>query len=204
MESADQRRYFDKFVKKWNEGKLAQKFYDKAVSKDSVQDARTSYQWHFQGAKEKAGAGGDQAPKEAAAGRRPVGPDAPDREELAEYARRLKRKDQKDHRRHNDMVLEELVPKETGRDARVDKRRAFNQGRKDRDASPEVNERDLMGASDFDAELARRKAYRQKKQAAKEERATTKIAEYQEKEKEKMAALMELARQTRADNALWK
>lgn len=33
-------------------------------------------------------------------------------------------------------VMEELVPKETGRDARIDKKRTMNQQRRDREESP--------------------------------------------------------------------
>ena len=57
-------------------------------------------------------------------------------------------------------VMEELVPKETGRDARISKRKALNEQRRERQASPEHDESDALGTdvSNFQSYMQRRKA----------------------------------------------
>ena len=50
--------------------------------------------------------------------------------EMAEYAAKLQQKDRRDFRKHHDMVLEELAPKATGRDAVLEKRRVLGAARR--------------------------------------------------------------------------
>eukprot|EP00053_Salpingoeca_punica_P013001 m.117009 g.117009 ORF g.117009 m.117009 type:complete len:152 (-) comp16085_c0_seq2:103-558(-) len=132
-----------------------------------------------------------------------VGPSAPSQEDLAHYASQLRKKDAKDFRQYNEMVLEELVPKETGREARIDKRRAQNESRRDRATSPEIRDKDLLGSSDFHEMMARRRQQKAAKQEEKRSAAETKIAAYQEKERDKIAALLSLAKASKSQDALW-
>eukprot|EP00047_Mylnosiga_fluctuans_P020402 m.92176 g.92176 ORF g.92176 m.92176 type:complete len:105 (+) comp8502_c1_seq4:128-442(+) len=102
------------------------------------------------------------------------------------------------------MVLEELVPKESGREARIDKKRAETQARREREASPEANDKDLMGGGpDFKAEMERKRNFMALKHIERREEALDKIAAYREKERSKMAEFLELARVSKAQNALW-
>lgn len=82
----------------------------------------------------------------------------PSPDELATYQRQLKKKDVKDYMRHKKDVEEELVPRATGREAQIEKKRALNDSRRARQESPEVNNDKLMYATDFQRELARRRA----------------------------------------------
>eukprot|EP00051_Salpingoeca_urceolata_P035917 m.32014 g.32014 ORF g.32014 m.32014 type:complete len:372 (-) comp9905_c0_seq2:79-1194(-) len=67
-----------------------------------------------------------------------------------------------------------------------------------------MRESDLMGGgSDYQRELARRKQYRDEKRQTRKFNAQEKLSEHQAKEKEKMAALLALAKQAKSDNALW-
>lgn len=75
-----------------------------------------------------------------------------DDEDRARYARALRKKEQRSFNRTNEAALDEIAPRETGRDALLAKRRARNEFRK-RERSPDVelSESDLMGGDDFKA-----------------------------------------------------
>lgn len=63
--------------------------------------------------------------------------------------RRLHRKEQKDYRKSKEVVLEELAPKATGREAMIEKRRAQTAyHRRERSPDVELPEQDLMGTGD--------------------------------------------------------
>jgi len=72
-----------------------------------------------------------------------------EKEEREEEMRRLHRKEQKDYRKTKEVILEELVPKATGREAMLDKRRAQTAyNRRERSPDVELPEQDLMGTGD--------------------------------------------------------
>ncbi|CAG8768536.1 30366_t:CDS:2, partial [Racocetra persica] len=75
-----------------------------------------------------------------------------DQEDKERYERALRKKDRKNFQATHDMVLEELVPKATGKEALIEKKRARNNYYR-REASPdiELNESDLMGGDDYES-----------------------------------------------------
>ena len=61
----------------------------------------------------------------------------------------------------------------------------------------------LGGGSDYHAELKRRQAQKEQRMVDKAEVAREKLAQFQDKERVRMQALLELARQHKAPNALF-
>ncbi|KAI1296373.1 hypothetical protein EDD11_007359 [Mortierella claussenii] len=98
--------------------------------------------------------------------RRPMTADeVAEKEERDEYNRRRHRAEQKAHRKEKEAILEELVPKATGREAMLEKRRAQTAyHRRERSPDVELPEQDLMGTGgdDFKSMLA---AERRRKEA---------------------------------------
>mmetsp|Transcript_19723 Transcript_19723/g.50067 ORF Transcript_19723/g.50067 Transcript_19723/m.50067 type:complete len:371 (-) Transcript_19723:30-1142(-) len=91
------------------------------------------------------------------------------------------------------LVEEELVPRETGRDAKVDKAKARALAAKDRDLSPEHDERTLLGGGDDIKDLIRRRDQRQEQfQSRKREETSVKLLAFQAKEEEKMRVFKEM------------
>ncbi|XP_070568980.1 triadin-like [Ptychodera flava] len=122
-------------------------------------------------------------------------------EEQQEADRRRLQKERKDFRSHDKMVMEELAPKATGHDAKIEKKLSRSFERKQRGQSPEMKDSYIMGGNDdFHARLHKRKIRQEEKRQADSE----KISDYQAKEKAKMAALLEVARANRSENSLWK
>ena len=74
-----------------------------------------------------------------------------EKEERDEQMRRLHRKEQKEYRKTKEAHLEELVPKATGREAMLEKRRAETAyHRRERSPDVELPEQDLMGTAGGD------------------------------------------------------
>ncbi|XP_038059539.1 uncharacterized protein LOC119730624 [Patiria miniata] len=125
-------------------------------------------------------------------------------EDRQEQSAQQLRKERKDFRKHNQMVMEELVPKATGHEARIEKRLARADKRRQRGNSPETRESFLFGGkTDIQSQLD---AHRQKKEQRRErleDKAATKLEVYRAKEKAKMTALLEQARASKSANALW-
>jgi hypothetical protein len=69
-----------------------------------------------------------------------------DEEDVRDRARAMRKREVKDKRQRDELVLDEVAPKETGREAQLAKKRAQNAYHK-RERSPnvELNESDLYG-----------------------------------------------------------
>lgn len=80
-------------------------------------------------------------------------------------------------------TLEELVPKETGREARIANKVGAREARAARQGSPEMREKDLMGSStdSFRAAVQQRRAQQERKVDRRRETAKEKISEHQER-----------------------
>ena len=68
------------------------------------------------------------------------GPVAPSAEALKAYSQQWKQKERRDYRKEDKRVMEELVPKETGHDAKVAAKHARAADRRAREQSPEVRQ----------------------------------------------------------------
>ncbi|KAI9004813.1 hypothetical protein CLU79DRAFT_782670 [Phycomyces nitens] len=196
LDSSDSRYYFKKFVKAWNRFELQEKYYKGLTSAQLASSDTTRYKWKFASKVDQyeldtirdsvdtmtsRGAVKEMSNKGR---RRNVGPAMPsssnirqDRETAEERleAERMRRKtESKNLRRKRDSYLDEVAPKETGREAMIEKRKAMNAFHK-RERSPDVelSEADLMGGDDFQSRLAAEKQ--------REERRNARKAEYQQR-----------------------
>ncbi|KAG9298430.1 hypothetical protein G9A89_008694 [Geosiphon pyriformis] len=164
--------------------------------------------------------GDNDAPKEAK--RRMIGPTMPplqkydeqemDEEDRQRYERALRKKDYKDFQLTHETTLEELVPKATGREAMIEKRRARN-AQFHREVSPnlEMNDKDLIGGDDFQSRLEMinrgREAREKRKDELRAEKAINlrdKVDAYQSKERQTLDMFKQMAEQQRkSGGGLW-
>lgn len=119
--------------------------------------------------------------------------DASDSEDSRERRIREKeeaKKDAKKHQKRKDAVMEELVPKATGKDAQLEKKKqetAYHK-RADDDAQADLEAFDPYGEGpSIKARIARDKIMRQKQVDAKVESYQKALADYKAKEDAKMA-----------------
>lgn len=98
------------------------------------------------------------------------------------------------------------MPKETGRDARIEKRKAERQSKADRSGSPVMPEKEVLGADNesFQRLVEKRKASRERQGERRREEATAKISEHEQREAAKIAALLQMARAAKSENSLWR
>lgn len=199
MDSKEQKKYFKKFVKKWNRGKLDKGYYDGSIVGDAVFSQLAA-----------PGQGDAHVrPPSSSTGTRPsvgpLGPSRPTVEDLAllDEAERDERAAQKDQSRaeykraQRESRQEERENRATGRDRLMEKRaekresaRAMASAKEQGDM--EFGEDYLMGgtSSSFAEALRRRDAqekFRQRKQLEKAAVTEEKRSEYQKKEDSTMA-----------------
>ncbi|KAJ9062418.1 hypothetical protein DSO57_1011094 [Entomophthora muscae] len=85
--------------------------------------------------------------------------DAVDEEDLMRLKRQREKAENKMLRRRKESDLEELVPKETGREAMLEKRRAKGaHARREDSPDVELNDSELLGGDSFNAAVARQRA----------------------------------------------
>eukprot|EP00045_Choanoeca_perplexa_P004187 m.36037 g.36037 ORF g.36037 m.36037 type:complete len:285 (-) comp12441_c0_seq5:34-888(-) len=133
------------------------------------------------------------------------GPATPHPADLAEYRRTVDKHDRKTFRKRQKEDLEELVPRETGREAQLAKKRAARAARRERDVSPETDDKTLMGSGgDFQSVLRYRRAQKDARVEEKRAKANEKLSAFREKEAGKMAELRAMAEAARGSNSLWK
>jgi len=105
-----------------------------------------------------------------------------------------KKKDSKDYRKFKEMIEEEIVPKPTGREAMIEKRKEKNSFTKKTDDNTDFELRDseIYGGSDFKERLQREKQRFEKKKQEQQMKVEQKLEEYKKKEAEKMAPFLSL------------
>lgn len=233
-------------MRRWNDGKLEQKYYSGIRSSQVDPSALTKYKWNFKGrgaSAEKLEAMREQVDRatnkdfamevkvrvsaqkhiaDDTRRRAPQGPAVPpppsgsaaspsrpdirmDDEDREQYDRSVRRKKDKQHHKSKEADLEELVPKATGRDAVIEKRRAQTAyHRMERDDGMEVPDSVLMGTGGDDSYQVRMKAQkarddkRQQRQAVKQEVMNEKVQNYNAKEAATIEMLRQLAEANRA------
>lgn len=229
ISSKESRRYFKKFVAKWNDFELDAKFYRGLNSTQLTSSDSTRFKWSFakkidqseldsvrdsvdsmtalsrgeDKLKSRVQSQGQGEPKRRAN----VGPTLPgtfDKEKQMEAERAQRKYEQKKVRERRTEVLDEVAPRETGREAQIAKKRALNAYHK-RDPSPDVelSEADLMGGDDFKARLAAERRANEVREARRKERMDQRLAptlgkmdEYKAKEN----ATMEMFRKMAEEN----
>ncbi|RUP49442.1 hypothetical protein BC936DRAFT_142500 [Jimgerdemannia flammicorona] len=130
-----------------------------------------------------------------------------DDEDRARYARALRKKEQRGYDKSREAALDEVAPRETGREAMLAKRRAqaeFN--RRERSPDVELPDSDLMGGDDFRARLAaekRAQQMREDRRARNRDPAIgDKLAALQSKETETMAMFRRMAEEQKKKGGL--
>lgn len=169
LSGKDARRYFQKFVDRWNECTLPVEFYSAQSSASLAASSQTGYKWAFASNrsrvdKDKLDAARQEvdrltngrASTTPSSSGRVVGPTLPppsshtDRQLAMEAAREDHARDRKMDRNRAYERADALVPKSGGREGRIEEKRAqnaINREARDKDmtAGLEVDEQTLMG-----------------------------------------------------------
>ncbi|KAF9908791.1 hypothetical protein EC991_009494 [Linnemannia zychae] len=220
------RKYFKKFVRRWNDFELDESYYKGVRSSQIPTKSMTKYQWKFTKTIDKADLRQVESVKDsidtmtnirfanevgrltgktsasaletgsgsgAAGAKRVLGPSVPppalstargaigprrpmtadevlEKEDQDSRSRQAYRAEQKRARKDKEVLLEELVPKATGREAMLEKRRAQTAyHRQERSPDVELPEHDLMGAGnagdDYKSMLAAEKRRKEAREA---------------------------------------
>ncbi|GAB4815831.1 hypothetical protein N2152v2_002877 [Parachlorella kessleri] len=146
LSSDDAHKLFEDFVKAWNAGKLASKFYTGTAARATQ---RTGFKWSIKGGTGQA----DQSSLGMAAA-------LADDINLKEEEKAAAKEDRKRQRQDDKEWLDEMLPKATGREALIEKKAARREAAKAREDSPELMRvtggGDVMGGDDsFAAARAR-------------------------------------------------
>lgn len=140
-----------------------------------------------------------------------IGPSRPppmgqlEREKSREEERRRLQKGRKEFNSYNKMVMDELTPKATGHEAKVERKFFRAKERRERESSPGlgVENKSIMGGPSYDDVMEKRRRKKEDKKDNMMHKANMKKTEYQLKEEAKMKALLEMAKATKSQNALW-
>ncbi|KAF1777461.1 hypothetical protein GQ600_17096 [Phytophthora cactorum] len=214
--------FTDEFARKWNRGKLSKMFYEGLPDAVVEQTKRTRHQWGFVaklGDKEKfelatAKDSVDVATKKKSlliseekkikgpkleedgsrTKRRSKEDDEDDREEDRKH-RKLERRREREYR---DLVMEELEPKATGREAQIEKRRQLGdklhgaaRDREDARDGLDLSDDFLMGGRGGSDDLKHRMAQRDLVRRRKQEQQQEKLAALKAKESARMDKFLE-------------
>ncbi|EQC36427.1 hypothetical protein SDRG_05884 [Saprolegnia diclina VS20] len=197
LTSDDALQYFEKFVRRWNDGKLDAMYYSSIPQHVLESIHRTKHKWGFvknlneserlhlastkdtvdittnKGASSTARPSKTTSPPRSSKKHESDSDDPDDRRKRDKYER-------KRYHKHKESVMEELAPKATGRDANIEKKREkaatlHGAARAKEDAKDGLDLSDdfLMGGSDdYQARIQRRKAAQDKRQDEKQQRVT--------------------------------
>ncbi|KAI9313394.1 hypothetical protein BX666DRAFT_1864380, partial [Dichotomocladium elegans] len=227
LDTEKARHYFKKFVKAWNRGDLEDKYYNGINAAQLASSDNTRYKWAFakkidqheldsvrdsvdtatsggRGRRANVGparpppSGGEERKREA----QPVSDElrSTEKEEQMERERASRKAEGKRKRERREEYLDEVAPRETGREAQLAKKRAVNAFHK-RERSPDVelNEADIFGGGDdfkrMLAEEKRRKERRENIRAERMEQRAAPIREKMAEYKAKESATIEMFRQ---------
>ncbi|XP_063954865.1 peptidyl-prolyl cis-trans isomerase G-like [Lytechinus pictus] len=141
-----------------------------------------------------------------------IGPSRPppisqvERENNQEAERKRLQKERKDFKSYNKMVMDELAPKATGHEAKMERKYIRAHERRERQSSPGlgVENKSIMGGPSYDDVMERRRRKAEDKKDNMMHKANMKLTEYQLKEQAKMKALFDMAKANKNENSLWK
>eukprot|EP00775_Hariotina_reticulata_P004090 gene4090-4337_t len=176
---------FGEFVIAWNGGQLPMRFYQ-GLAAPPIK--RTSHNWNF---KSKLPEQQQQQPSV----QRGMAAFLDDQQQQRAEERLGAAVERRSWRREQKDLLDEMLPKATGREARVEGRIARREEAKAREASPELmtvtGGGSIMGGDDSfaaaKAREAKRQEWRAKQQAVKKEELTSKLSAAAQAEADKMA-----------------
>lgn len=195
LSSTDAHRWFeDVFVEEWNSGGLRQAYYAGLIQPPAK---RTSHKWAFESSLSSLPAAGGGARQTG------VGAFLNDQREARVQSREWDRDERRKEAKGQRELLDELLPKASGRDAVIEKKIARREEAKARDSSPDrgflPGGGDMMGGDDSfaaaKAREARQHEWQRNKQLVKREELSAKLASAQAKEDEKMAMFRAMVQQ---------
>jgi hypothetical protein len=160
LSSEETHKLFSTFVEIWNAGKLSAKYYQGITAAP-----RTTHKWGIKlNSNENALLGKD--------------------EDDIIYEKKLQKLERKKFNKDQEVLMDELLPKATGREALLEKKALRREQARTREDSPEIfREKDVMGGGDdFQQRLARERAWKEKKAAAKTEVYMEKRSAFEERE----------------------
>lgn len=180
------RQLFDDFVNEWNSKTLKKRYYA-GISPSAAR--RSQHSWSIQGG----GVGGATKLGMAAA----FEEEQEARDTLKDASKVEKRRWKADQK----MLLDELLPKPTGRDAAIEKRQLRKEEKSTRETSPDITHLpgggDVLGGDDSFATAKAREqkktAWKEREQRIKSEVANAKLREAEIKEQDSMAQFRALA-----------
>ncbi|KAJ2776880.1 hypothetical protein H4R18_005447 [Coemansia javaensis] len=199
------RRYFASFVRAWNDGRLGAKYYTQDGELRSLaRSVVTRHDWGFAAADGGNGSSGrqqQQRQQETAA----TVEDPMVAEERREDERRRRRRERREARERAELVLDEVAPKETGREARIAKRRNLNEMRHgERSLDAEIPDNDIHGEAGADLAALKRerdaqeRRRQQRRQQSRDVQARDqRLSERADKERATIEALRAMAQQSR-------
>ncbi|GAQ77728.1 hypothetical protein KFL_000030080 [Klebsormidium nitens] len=157
---------FDAFVTVYNEGKLPEKYYDGITSTHAK---RSGFTW-------------------AIKGRGDTGEDIMAEEDRRAAEAGRGKLERKKWMQDQELLLDEMLPKATGREAALEKKAARREQQRGREDSPELmRDKDLLGGGDdFQQRLARERQRREKRVAAKADAVAEKVTAYEAAEQAKL------------------
>eukprot|EP00117_Sycon_ciliatum_P026706 scpid22261/ scgid21859/ len=101
-------------------------------------------------------------------------------------------------------AIETMLPKASGHEAKVEKRKAAAERRRARGDSPDVDyARVQRGGGNIEKVIAARKHARETRLEQKQHLAAEKLREYEEKERDRMAEILQMAKSNQSRGALW-
>ncbi|BBN05546.1 hypothetical protein MPTK1_3g14060 [Marchantia polymorpha subsp. ruderalis] len=169
LSSEETHKRFLKFVDVWNAGKLSHKYYE-----GIKQAPRTNHNWAIK-----------RGPEDSV---------NLDEEEQYAVAKKKDRLDRKKFQKDHEALLDDILPKATGRERQMEMKAIRREQARAREDSPELmKEKDVMGGGeDFQSRLAREKARREKRQYEKAAVYSEKRSAFEEKEAAAMDQLRAL------------
>ncbi|KAJ2747647.1 hypothetical protein GGI20_000296 [Coemansia sp. BCRC 34301] len=193
LSSEEARRRFASFVRAWNAGRLRERYYSQDHELTHLaKNVLTRHSWNFT----------KDAPTQELPKTVPTGSEQEDRDHHHRCRSRRKRE-----RQDEQLMLDEVAPRETGRDAKIVKRRNLNQMRHaEPSIDPEIPDDDLYGSSANDLatlkrerELKEKRRAERRQQSAPHDPATSKsrLKDHIDKERGTIEILRAMAQQSR-------
>ncbi|KAJ2751471.1 hypothetical protein GGI19_004461 [Coemansia pectinata] len=195
LSSDDARRRFASFVRAWNAGRLRSRYYSQDHELTHLsKDVLTRHNWNF--------AKNPNEPPKKRESDHVVDEEQDDRDR-----RRRRKREHRDAREREQLMLDEVAPKETGRDAKLAKRRNLNQIRHaEPSIDPELPDHDLYGSSVNDLAALKRERdlkekHRLERKAVKQDPVTrqSRLKDHIDKERSTVELLRAMAQQSQKE-----
>ncbi|ORY16865.1 hypothetical protein LY90DRAFT_677405 [Neocallimastix californiae] len=202
------KKYFKKVIKKWNNVELSQKYYEGGIKISNSE--RSTYKWNISKDDNEISRGENEFINDRKKrdnnneNRKLLTPEEYDilqikREESNKNRYMKEKQERKKYRKEQKELLDELVPKPTGREAMLEKRKqitAFHRANAEKDLDIEYSDSELMGGDDIKERIRQRDKRNQKKEEMKlrkQAELNLKAEAYRKKEEETINMFRKMA-----------